>query len=158
MKGSKTGCITLLKDYLKIFVLHMNYWIFIALFIRISLSKILCFKDVMDDAIRVVNLILSRGLRHKQFKQFLNEVEAEYGDLLCFCNVRLLSKGKILRRLIDLRVDLVEFLKNEIDNYRFLEDENWINKLAFLVDITTHFNELNTRLQGRKHLIGQMYN
>ena len=33
----------------------------------------------------------SRGLNHCQFRQLLLEAESQYGDLLCFCNVRWLS-------------------------------------------------------------------
>jgi hypothetical protein len=37
------------------------------------------------------------------------------------------------------------------------EDENWLMDLAFLVDITTHLNELNVRLQGKNKLISNMF-
>jgi hypothetical protein len=38
--------------------------------------------------------IKSKALNHRQFKQFLEELETEYGDLVYYCKVRWLSKGK----------------------------------------------------------------
>ena len=32
-------------------------------------------------------------------------------------------------------------------------DKNWLCNLAFLVDITTHMNELNTRLQQKAQYV-----
>ena len=37
-----------------------------------------------------------------------------------------------------------------------LSDINWIRGLAFLVDITEHQNNLNSKLQGKNQLITQM--
>ena len=49
------------------------------------------FKSVMDTVVKAINLILSRGMNHRQFRQLLQEAENEYGDLLYFCDVRWLS-------------------------------------------------------------------
>ena len=38
-----------------------------------------------------------------------------------------------------------------------LQNESWQIDLAFLVDITTHLNELNTKLQGKNQLVTQLY-
>ena len=38
-----------------------------------------------------------------------------------------------------------------------MEDESWLCDLAFLVDITTHMNELNTRLQQKAQYVSEMY-
>ena len=38
-----------------------------------------------------------------------------------------------------------------------MEDESWLCDLAFLVDITTRMNELNTRLQRKAQYASEMY-
>ena len=38
-----------------------------------------------------------------------------------------------------------------------LNNDDWICELAFLVDVTTHLNELNSKLQSRDQLVYQLY-
>ena len=38
-----------------------------------------------------------------------------------------------------------------------LDDENWLTDLAFLVDLTTHLNELNMHLQDENQVIDTMF-
>ena len=38
-----------------------------------------------------------------------------------------------------------------------MEDKSWLCDLAFLVDITTRMNELNTRLQRKAQCASEMY-
>ena len=38
-----------------------------------------------------------------------------------------------------------------------MEDESWICDLAFLVDVTKHLNDLNTKLQGNGQFASEMY-
>ena len=38
-----------------------------------------------------------------------------------------------------------------------LDDPTFQFSLAFLTDVTNHLNELNMKLQGRNHIITQMY-
>ena len=38
-----------------------------------------------------------------------------------------------------------------------MEDKSWLCNLAFLVDITTHMNELNTRLQQKVQYASEIY-
>ena len=54
-------------------------------------AESLRFETVMDIVVKTVNLILSRGLNHRQFKQFVGDIQAEYGDLTYFGDVRWLS-------------------------------------------------------------------
>lgn len=44
--------------------------------------------DVISITVKVVNAILSRSLRHRQFRTLLEEATTHYGDLLYFCEVR----------------------------------------------------------------------
>jgi hypothetical protein len=52
----------------------------------------------MDVVIKTVNIIRSRGLFHRQFKEYLKEIDSYYGDVIYFSNVRWLSRGKCLER------------------------------------------------------------
>ena len=39
----------------------------------------------------------------------------------------------------------------------FLNDDTWLNDLAFLVDMTKFLAELNVRLQGKDQLVHKLY-
>ena len=41
-------------------------------------------------------------------------------------------------------------------HYPDLDDEKWISDLAFEVDIVSHLNDLNLKLQGKKKLIHEL--
>ena len=88
----------------------------------------------MDAVVKTVNLILSRGLNHRQFQQFLLETKAEFGDLNYFCNVRWLSRGKMLQRFYALSKEIATFLisKNKIVSH--FHDPLWVSSLRFSVD------------------------
>ena len=74
-------------------------------------AKISSSKSVMNVVVKVVNLILSRGLNYRQFRQLLLQTENLYEDLLYFCNVCWLSRGDMLQRVRILREEIATFLK-----------------------------------------------
>jgi len=39
----------------------------------------------------------------------------------------------------------------------FLDDQQWLNDLAFLVDVTKHLADLSFKLQGKDQLVHKMY-
>ncbi|XP_060874765.1 general transcription factor II-I repeat domain-containing protein 2-like [Metopolophium dirhodum] len=86
--------------------------------------KVLAWKDVMNIVVSTVNYIRKNALAHRQFKIFLEECDAEYGDVIYF------SEKK----------------------------EKWVLNLAFLTDITTLLNELNTKLQVKLKLLHKHIN
>lgn len=125
-------------------------------------QQVLCAKNlnlscVIEVVLTVVNFIRSRGLNHRQFREFLLEIEAEYPDLPYHTEIRWLSKGKVLSRFFELR-NVIEIFLNE-KNYvqPLLSNHEWLWKLAFSTDIVGYLNEFNLKLQGNTVLICEMY-
>lgn len=106
--------------------------------------------------VTIVNFLKSHGLVHRQFQQFLMELSEDYGDVIYHCEIRWLSRGACLERFFNLRLAIVEFLKEKGKEEPKLEDPKWIADLAFLVDLTAHLNALNKTLQGEKQLISDL--
>jgi Spin-doc zinc-finger len=124
-------------------------------------AKKIGFEDTMTTVISIVNLIKGghHSLTHRKFKVFLNELDAEYGDLVLFTEVRWLSRGNCLNRFFSLQEEITLFLKDYVEttvSTRLLEKmktTNFRKELAFLTDITGHLNELNYKLQIHKQSI-----
>ena len=58
-------------------------------------------KDVLDQAVKVVNFIKSRALNSRMFTILCNEMGSEHNKLLLHSEVRWLSRGKVLSRLFE---------------------------------------------------------
>lgn len=159
MVGSTSGIVTLLKTYLQTKNINTKELMqFHCIIHQEALcSKLLGFENVMKVVVPTVNFIKSRGLNHRQFKQFLEDIESEYGDLLFYTEVRWLSRGLTLQRFLNLIEEIQLFLAEKKNDVPELDNPDWLCDLAFLVDITNHLNVLNTRLQGKDQLISQLY-
>jgi hypothetical protein len=64
----------------------------------------------MNTVVSTVNFIRSRLLNHRQFGELLIDTEADYGDVICQSEVRWLSRGKVLKRIYDLRTEVQFFI------------------------------------------------
>jgi len=156
MLGKNVGFVKLLENWLErpllsfYCVIHEE-----SLCAKVSSKQL---TEVMSVVVKIVNIIVARSsLIHRQFKEFLNEIEAEYGDLLLHTEIRWLSRGKVLNRFVSL-IDAIQIFLIEIkENFPQLDDKLWLLKLRFLTDITNHFNELNLRLQGNQHTILKLF-
>ena len=62
--------------------------------------------EVMSVMVKIVNVARS-SLIHRQFKDFLIEIEAEYGDLLLYAEVCWFNRGKVLNRFVTL-IDAIQ--------------------------------------------------
>ncbi|XP_067930870.1 general transcription factor II-I repeat domain-containing protein 2A-like [Watersipora subatra] len=113
--------------------------------------------DVMNTVVKTVNIIRARGLYHREFQAFLSDVDAEYGDLLYYLDVRWLSRGAMLKRFYSLRSEIDQFLKDKDRPLHELSDPLWLADLAFLVDLTDHLTTLNKSLEGKDQLVPQLY-
>ncbi|CAH1995016.1 unnamed protein product [Acanthoscelides obtectus] len=110
--------------------------------------------NVMKVAVKITNIGRggNRALTQRKLREFLAEVDATYGDLLLNTDVRWLSAGKCLQRFFALRKEIPIFLKNEVKSdttelENQMADAQFLADLAFLIDMTFHFNELNLKLQ-----------
>uniref|UniRef100_A0A3B4C9Y8 HAT C-terminal dimerisation domain-containing protein n=1 Tax=Pygocentrus nattereri TaxID=42514 RepID=A0A3B4C9Y8_PYGNA len=93
--------------------------------------------EVMNVVIQIINKIMAKGLNHRQFRSLLDEVESTYSDLLLHNRVWWLSRGEVLKRFAA--------CLGEVKT----SASEWLEKLHFMVDMTTNLNTLNTTLQGR---------
>ncbi|XP_026541950.1 general transcription factor II-I repeat domain-containing protein 2B-like [Notechis scutatus] len=121
-------------------------------------KSVLQLDHVVKPVVKLVNFIRARGLHHHQFIHFLEETDADHRDLLYHSNVRWLSLGKVCQRVWELKQEIISFLEllENTDNFPELNDTDWLCDLAFTVDILTHMNELNVKLQGKNQFVHEM--
>lgn len=107
--------------------------------------------EVLSDVIKIVNEIRHKALNSRLFEALCEEMGSQHTHLLLHAEVRWLSRGKVLTRLFDLRQEVKLFLQQQ-KNVKFqdlLSDNDWLAKLAYLADIFSLLNDLNTSLQGQ---------
>ena len=126
-------------------------------------QQVLCTKvlsglqHVMAVIVRIVNYIKSNSLNHRQFQTLLDELETEFGDVVYYCEVRWLSRANMLKRVFALRKEIEIFMKSKGKPVQEFQSIEWMRDFAFLVNITGHLNQLNTRLQGKDQLVHNLY-
>lgn len=104
---------------------------------------------VVDPVVSVVNFIRAMGLNHRQFKSLLVDLESEYSDVLYHTNVRWLSLGKVLKRVWNLREEIIIFLEMKNITMEFstqMKKTEWHSDFAFAVNLLDKLNELNLKL------------
>ncbi|XP_053505708.1 general transcription factor II-I repeat domain-containing protein 2A isoform X1 [Ictalurus furcatus] len=116
---------------------------------QVLCAKHLKYDHAMKPVIKAINYIRSKALCHRQFQQFLLDIQAEYGDVVYHNDVRWLSRGSALQRFYSLREEIGQFLAKKGQLMLELSDPIWLADFGFLVDITRHLNALNTSLQGQ---------
>ncbi|KAK0148944.1 General transcription factor II-I repeat domain-containing protein 2 [Merluccius polli] len=119
-------------------------------------AKCLRLNKVMSTVVSTINFIKSKGLNSRQFKELLSDLEAVYGDLVYYCEVRWLSRGNMLTRFYELRNEVKLFMEQKGKPVAELSDSQWLCDLAFMVDISKHLSELNVKLQGSDQLLSTL--
>lgn len=157
LTGRHVGCLTLLEEHIGRPLLKYHC----IIHQEVLCAKTLNLKPVMDVVVKCINKIIAKPLNRREFRQFLVDLEQEQGELLLHCDVRWLSRGRVLSRFWVLKDSILQFLKeiNELPQERAcLESDQWLNDLAFLVDIINHLNALNLKLQGSNKLFTHLVN
>ncbi|XP_066127213.1 general transcription factor II-I repeat domain-containing protein 2-like [Saccopteryx bilineata] len=119
-------------------------------------SKSLKWDSVMKIVVRCVNFIRTNALNHRQFQEFLSELNVAYEDVLYYTEVRWLSRGRVLRHFYDLLPQTTAFMLSKNKEVPELNDAEWKWHLAFLTDVTELLNSFNVQLQGKGKLICDM--
>ncbi|GFY10709.1 general transcription factor II-I repeat domain-containing protein 2 [Trichonephila clavipes] len=149
--GVRKGFVAILKEKInhEILVYHC-----------IIHQEALCAQTFLDEickilelVITIINSILAKALNHRQFKKLVFEMESEYVDLLLHNKIRWLSRGKVLKRFASLFPEIKAFLLEKGVHYPELTNDQWIPNFYFMIDVTSHLNQLNRKLQGKGNLI-----
>lgn len=98
---------------------------------------------MLDSAVKLVNAIKAKPLQSRLFERLCDEMGSVRNSLLLHSDVRWLSRGKVLSRLVELRKKVAAFLNDSM-----LDDNTFVLKLSYLSDIFSKLNSLNLNLQG----------
>lgn len=120
-------------------------------------AKRLSLPNVTVPIIKVINFIKSRALNHREFKEFLKDLETEYGDVVFNTEVRWLSRGAMLKRVYNLKNEIQLFLDMKGYYFPHFSNKEWMCDFGFLIDMTQHLNNLNVELQGKGQFINNLY-
>ncbi|TKS65238.1 Zinc finger BED domain-containing protein 5 [Collichthys lucidus] len=101
--------------------------------------------DVMTDVITTVNYIKTRPVKARIFSALCEEMGSDHTAVLFHSESRLLSRGKVLSRVFELRDEIRNFLEEEKNTFN---NNKFLMKLAYLSDMFQKLNELNLQMQG----------
>ena len=87
-------------------------------------AQVLDMSHVMKVVVETVSAVKNNFLKHRQFQQYLQELESDYGDLLYYTKIRWLSRGKCLERLWNLKDEIKHFMKANCSDVPDLENEH----------------------------------
>lgn len=112
--------------------------------------------ETMQECVKFINFIKSRPLNSRIFSALCKEMGSDHEHLLLHCEVRWLSRGNVLKRLIELKEEVSVFLeqnpptsKDAIFEFKDrFHDANWLVKVAYICDVFDFLNNLNLALQG----------
>ena len=114
-------------------------------------------KAVFDDVVRIVNFIKLKDLNSRIFKQLCNKMGQSYEVLLYHTEVRWLSRGRVVSRVMELREPIKCFLiEKKSDLAAKFSDTEWLSRLCYSADIFGELNKGNLALQGKNTTVLDM--
>uniref|UniRef100_F7ATE3 Zinc finger MYM-type containing 6 n=1 Tax=Macaca mulatta TaxID=9544 RepID=F7ATE3_MACMU len=108
-----------------------------------------CLHKILLQSAQILSFIKSNALNSRMLTILCEEMGSEHVSLPLHAEVRWISRGRMLKRLFELRHEIEIFLSQKhSDLTKYFHDEEWVAKLAYLSDIFSLINELNLSLQG----------
>nr|XP_022909864.1 protein FAM200A-like [Onthophagus taurus] len=129
MTGAKSGFIARLKEQMP-----NACWMHCFLHRQALAAKTLPqeYSQVLNIIINIVNSIKGKALQTRLFRIICEDMGALHRNLLYHTEVRWLSKGKVLTRVVELRAELLVYLQQAKSHYsEFISDPEFLLKLAF---------------------------
>ena len=106
---------------------------------------------VLRDVVKIINYIKNNALNSRLFTNLCKEQDLTYTSLLMHAEIRWLSRGYSIQRLLQLKDELAMFLTEQKSAFsEFFLNDAWVLKLCYLSDIFGKLNDLNISLQGKK--------
>ncbi|XP_033227530.1 zinc finger BED domain-containing protein 5-like [Belonocnema kinseyi] len=103
---------------------------------------------VMEDCVSIINHIKTSSLKTRLFEELCTELGANFVHLLYHTQVRWLSRGKVLNRLVFLKDEAYLFLCNDNSPLAHkVDDQVWICRMCYSADVFALVNEINTEMQ-----------
>ena len=113
MCGSRQGLVKLLKNETSKVGNNSVMQFHCVLHQEILCAKYLKMENVMSVVTKTVNFIRSKGLRHRQFQDLLRSLEADFEDVPYYCEIRWLSRRKVLERIFKLKDEIQQFMEGK---------------------------------------------
>ena len=103
----------------------------------------------------MINYIKKSPLKARFFAKLREDMSATYTSLLYYCQVRWLSRAKVIQRVLELNEEIAIFLnENYNEGTNMFSDNNFIVKLTYLVEIFGKLSAFNKSMQGpQMHLL-----
>ncbi|XP_050012644.1 zinc finger MYM-type protein 6 [Alexandromys fortis] len=118
-----------------------------------------CLHEILLQSAQILSFVKNGASDSQMLTTLCEEMGSEHVNLPLNAEVRWLSKGRILTRLFELRHE-IEILLNQrhSDLARYFQDKEWVAKLAYLADMFSLINKLNSALQGTVATLFNLYN
>nr|XP_045006431.1 zinc finger MYM-type protein 6 isoform X2 [Jaculus jaculus] len=117
-----------------------------------------CLHEILLQSAQIISFVKSNASNSRMLTILCEEMGSEHVNLPLNAEVRWLSRGRILTRLFELRHEIEIFLNQKhSDLARYFHNDEWVAKLAYLADIFSLINKLNSSLQGTMTTFFSLY-